>query len=185
MVKSVDTRDLKSLDVRVVPVRFRPRAPVIEESNQRLTKATSDSGLFVFPPCPPLIQIALFSPFFGSLCPWSSGRASPIGETKSAGGLPALSGLVVLDDGAWLSLGLQEMASLIGQVAAATPALAAGVAAVVPGRGRARAVGGGAGNQQELRCYQADFPYFHDVVLYCLACPAAALKGSVKPDTQA
>ncbi len=28
VVKSVDTRDLKSLDVRVVPVRFRPRAPL-------------------------------------------------------------------------------------------------------------------------------------------------------------
>ena len=102
-----------------------------------------------------------------------------------AGGLPALSGLVVFDAVAWLSLGLQEMASLIGQVAAATPALAAGVAAVVPGRGRACTVGGGAGNQHELRCYQADFPYFHDVVLYCLACPAAALKEPVKPDTQA
>lgn len=77
------------------------------------------------------------------------------------------------------------MAWLIGQVAAATPALAAGVAAVVPGRGRARAVGGGARNQQELRSYQADFPYFHDVVLYCFACPAAALKEPVKPDKQA
>ena len=77
------------------------------------------------------------------------------------------------------------MARLIGQVAAATPTLAAGVAAVVPGWGRARAVGGGAGNQHELRCYQADFPYLHDVVLYCFACPAAALKEPVKPGTQA
>jgi hypothetical protein len=114
-----------------------------------------------------------------------AGRASPIGETKSAGGLPALSGLVVFDVGAWLSLDLQEMAWLIGQVAAATTAAAAGIAAIVPGRGRACAVGGGARNQHELRCYQADFPYFHDVVLYCYACPAAALKASVKPDTQA
>lgn len=77
------------------------------------------------------------------------------------------------------------MAWLIGQVAAATPALAAGVAAIVPGRRRACTIGGGAGNQQELRCYQADFPYFHDVVLYCFACPAAALKEPVKPGTQA
>ncbi len=87
------------------------------------------------------------------------------------------------------------MAWLIGQVAAATTAAAttaaattaaaAGIAAIVPGRRRACAVGGGARNQHELRCYQADFPYFHDVVLYCYACPAAALKASVKPDTQA
>ena len=35
VVKSVDTRDLKSLDVRVVPVRFRPRAPLKSKSYER------------------------------------------------------------------------------------------------------------------------------------------------------
>ncbi|MNI52772.1 hypothetical protein D3C73_1075750 [compost metagenome] len=35
-----------------VPSSIPASAPVIEESNQRVTKATSDSGLFVFPPCP-------------------------------------------------------------------------------------------------------------------------------------
>ena len=48
MVKLVDTRDLKSLDLTVVPVRFRLRAPIkindLEESAQSLIlRRESDS----------------------------------------------------------------------------------------------------------------------------------------------
>ncbi len=42
VVKLVDTRDLKSLDLTVVPVRFRPRAPSKEKGHSCM------SGLFSF-----------------------------------------------------------------------------------------------------------------------------------------
>ena len=43
---------------------------------------------------------------------------------------------------------------------------------VIHGRGRARTSGRRAGGQHQLGRYQANFPEFHDHVLYCFALPS-------------
>ena len=65
VVKSVDTRDLKSLDVRVVPVRFRPRAPLKLKKKalqiKQIRRFTA-SFLFLLPSVSPL-SLFLSCPF--------------------------------------------------------------------------------------------------------------------------
>ena len=65
VVKSVDTRDLKSLDVRVVPVRFRPRAPLKLKKKALQIKQIRRfiaSFLFLLPSVSPL-SLFLSCPF--------------------------------------------------------------------------------------------------------------------------
>ena len=60
VVKSVDTRDLKSLDVRVVPVRFRPRAPLkLKKKPYRLNRYDASLRRFCF--CSPAFSLCQFS----------------------------------------------------------------------------------------------------------------------------